>query len=124
MLRKLLAVFAFLGVASQAQATYVWEIQDNYVDQVAIYFEVVSGTGYHVMAVTLKNPISTGCALADSTRTINVWVASDTSRVMSLWYSTLLSAQAQGLKVDIRTDNSICNGAFGRWMQGVRLKSN
>lgn len=118
-------IFAALmiGALSQVQAALVWEIKDNYVSEVSIHHDYVAPTYYHVVSVKLKNAIATGCALSDSSRTVTYFINSDIPAVVSLWYSTLLSAQAQGLKVDIKTDNAVCNPTYGRFLQGARLKS-
>lgn len=124
MFRNILVAVALCGVVSQVQAARVWEIENNYIEEASIYQDTVSGTGYNVLLVKLKNPISTGCALSDSSRTVTYWTPNEPAPAVSLWLSALLSAQAQGLKVDIRTENANCNPTYGRLFQGIRLKLN
>jgi len=123
MLKYVVLVMFLAGVSLQAEAARVWEVQDNYVEEVSMYLDTVGSTGYHVLSVKLKNPVSTGCALTDSTRTLTWWSTADAGFAVSMWYSTLLSAHAQGLKVDIRTENTNCNATYGRQLIGARVKS-
>jgi hypothetical protein len=123
MFHKCIFSLIFLVAVSQVQAAIVWEIKDNYIDEVSIHHDYVAPSYYHVISVKLRNPISTGCALSDSSRAITFFINAEITPALSLWHSTLLAAQAQGSKVDIKTDNAVCNPTYGRLLQGVRIKS-
>lgn len=122
MLRKYFAAAAFMLVGVQVHAAYVWEVQDNYIDEVSISAQNPSGTAYHVLTIKLRNPISTGCSVSDTSKTVSYWSTGAVDSIPALWYSSVISAYSQGSKVDIRTDNSACNPAFGRQFMGIRLK--
>lgn len=121
---RILIVLAMSYVSVNAKAAYVWEIQGNYIEEVSVFSDNPSGTYYNVISVKLKNPISTGCAKTDSTRTLNYWLTESlVSSTVTLWLSALMSAQAQGSKVDIQTDNAVCSGVYGRKLRGVRIRT-
>ena len=122
MSRILMALVLLLSITN-IYANKIWEVKGNYIESVSIFNDTVGSTAYNVLEVVLKNPINTGCASSDSGRVVRYWINQPVSQSMHAWQAALLAAQAQGAKVDIRTDSSVCSNAYGRKYLGTRIYS-
>lgn len=83
-----------------------WLYEDVLIDDVSVY----SMGSYTVMQVKLKNfPTNTNCAPANEHGLVYMNASQQFGANWQLQYSTFLSAQAQGLPVDVLVDDAICN---------------
>ena len=122
MSRILMALVLLLSITN-IYANKIWEVKGNYIESVSIFNDTVGSTGYNVLEVVLKDPINTGCAGSDNGNVIRYWIDKPVTPTMHAWQAALLAAQAQGAKVDIRTDASICSNTYGRKYIGTRIYS-
>lgn len=114
-----LVVYYSVSFTADAHAAREWEIKNNYIKDVYTYKDVVSGTGYNVIRITFKDPISTGCAMSDQGNFVTYWRSEDLGRNHASWLSAALAAQAANNKVDVMTDPSKCSGIYGRFWVGI-----
>lgn len=119
MIRKLFVSAFFLLLSGQLIAAPTWGlIKGNYIEAVAVFWDGYS----NVIAITMTNPVSTGCAVSDANKTVHYWIRGagfDSS--VSTWLSTALAAQAQGKKVELILDNAVCDQYYGRMLLGVKV---
>lgn len=112
---------SLLLISSNLGAATVWgQIKNNYIESVAVFYDGYS----NVVAITLVNPINTGCA-TDSSRSVHYWVVGKSIDLsVGSWVSTALSAQAQGKKVELALSNGACDQYYGRLWQGIKVFNN
>lgn len=66
------------------------------------------------------NVLPIGCAYTDENSKVSYWSTSDPSSMAHTLYTTALSAQAQGLAVDLKFDS--CNARYGLAWRGIRIR--
>ena len=101
---------ALMGFASVASAGRVW-VDDVIIDEVGVFTEKSSGTYYQVIYVKSESLKQSQvlCSPTQSHGIVSVMSTGDFSSVHQARYSTLLSAHAQGLKVDLLINDSDCS---------------
>lgn len=114
---KKLALMGFLIMwAGNASAALVW-LNNLTVDS----YTVTTSGGNYFLIVKVKEDISgTGCATADDLNQFARWGTS----VGAFWdylQRSIIAAEAQGRKVNIRYDNTQCSTEGGRFLEGVTV---
>lgn len=114
---KLIVSFLIaLLLPALANADRVWMFQGVIVKDVAVYNKKSdSGTNYQLVQVKFDSSdlVDTGCAPTDQHKTVGFYASSINSNVQAR-ISVLLSAQAQGIPVDLLVEESDCN-EYHRW---------
>ena len=109
-MRRLFLFLYLVLISGQLQAARVWLYENVYVEDVSTY---TVGSNV-IMQVKLKDyPNNTGCAPADAHGVVYMNTTGDFNANWQLQYSTFLSAQAQGLPIDVLVDDAICNTSSG-----------
>lgn len=118
MIRNLIISVLFLLSSSQVNAAASWGLKGNYIEAVAVFWD-----GYNnVIAITMTNPVSTGCAVTDANKTVHYWIRGATfDSSVNTWLSTALAAQAQGKKVELLLDNVVCDQYYGKSLLGIKV---
>ncbi|MDF1780219.1 MAG: hypothetical protein P1U67_02875 [Alcanivoracaceae bacterium] len=119
---------AACALSATASAARDWMVFDAEIVDVAMYYD----GNYHVKRVRFKSDnIDTRVTCdptetpdANNIRVASSWTSQPPSSTGMAMYSTLLSAQAQGLTVNLYMDSSLCsNGNYGQQISGVQINS-
>lgn len=110
-MRGVYEIFVFLAAAvflNAAHAQGVWH-EDLIVEDVSFYIK-----DSKIIQIKFENfPNNTGCAPADAHGIVYINTGQVFDPNWHLQYSTFLSAQAQGVPVDVYVDSAVCNTASG-----------
>ncbi|WP_290519147.1 hypothetical protein [Alcanivorax sp.] len=118
---KILAFSALLFFSFSAQADRVWMFKNVIIKDVAVYNKNSgSGTSYQLVQVKFESPtpVNTGCTPTDAHSIVGHYSTGSINSNVQARLSVLLSAQAQGIPVDLLVDENVCNeyqgwNAFG-----------
>lgn len=110
-IRLITAIF-FLALSAYAEAAQVW-LEDLMVDDVSFFITPVDG--YKIIQIRFESFPSTTCASANSHNVVYIPASSVFDANWQMVYSTFLSAQAQGLPVDVLINDAHCNMASGHY---------
>lgn len=111
------AVFCgLLLIGGTANAAMVW-VQNLTIESYRMYW-----SGYEtIFEVKVREPIATGCASGDQGRLFSYW-NTNSNVFHQIMQGQVVSADAQGRKVDIMYDNTVCSTFAGRMMYGVQVR--
>jgi hypothetical protein len=90
-----------------AYAAPEWAFQKVSVKDILVYYQ----DGNNVVTVQFDAPVleDTGCAPTDTHHIVSYWNNTVLKGTIRTWVSVLLSAQAQGLPVDLWVDMNNCS---------------
>ncbi len=125
-------LIGLLSVTSSVCLANSWDIKGVSVEDVLVYRD----NGYNVMTVDFssESPANTGCTPTDEHKIASTWGSNPFGSLQQSMMSVLLSAQAQGLAVDLMVNTSNCSTG-GQWdtyisptglgieLKGVRISS-
>lgn len=124
-MKKLLMVccawLAMLGLSSQAMAND-W-LEGITVDAVRVWWDGSSA----ILEVKVKSGFdlsSVNCQMTKDKRILSYWTPGSPNTWMQAWEAQLLSAQAQGLKVDLYLQLGTCSTTAGQQFVGVNVRGN
>jgi len=101
---------ALLLLCCKASAALEWKFKNVKIKEAAVYREVTSsGSSFFTLEITIEGHQQTGCGPTDTHGVITKTTQNAFSSNWQMRYSTILSAQAQGLPVDILVNNSSCH---------------
>lgn len=110
----------FLASHSHALA-YTWIFEDVLIETVTAMHD----GGHSIYQIKLQGNLPvTNCPPTDSTKVVSLWTESGSpADVWDTMYSTALTAQAQGLPVDIYVNEKSCNTSKGMGLnwRGIRI---
>lgn len=105
-------VFLTFVFSANAEAARVWMFKNVIIKDVAVYNKASgSGTGYQLVQVKFDspNPVSTDCQPTDAHSMVGYYTTGSINSNVQARLSVLLSAQAQGIPVDLLVEDNGCN---------------
>lgn len=116
------AWLALLGASSQVLAANQW-LEGLTVEGVRVWWD----GSQTIMEVKVKEPVvipAPGCQISNDKRILSYWNTSGPNVWMQAWEAQLLSAQAQGLKVDFYLQLGTCSTYAGQHFVGINVRTN
>lgn len=115
-MKKSILVALLMLITGSAHAGLVW-LNNLTIDS----YTVTTSGGNYFLIVKVKEDISgTGCTTADDQNLFSRWSTS----VGGFWdylQRSIIAAEAQGRKVNIRYDNTQCSAEGGRFLEGIAV---
>lgn len=129
---RALMVCLFLLLSLPAKAAQVWvpaltvpwagnTSQFLTIDSYRFYFNGYSA----ILQVNFKPEswVNTGCAVSDSGKMISYWSPANANIFHQILHASIVEAMAQGKKVRVLYDNTICDTSAGRMLYGIETQS-
>ena len=112
------ALFLFsLFMSFSVNAASNWEIKGNYIESYRVFYLAP----YNVLQIYFKEPINTGCAVSDNSKSVAIWQNGHLNAANLSWLSAIMAAHAQGNRVDVLVGSGDCHNQYGRRLQGVSV---
>lgn len=115
-MKKFIVTGLFMLISANAHAGLVW-LNNLTIDS---YTVTTSGSNYFLIVKVKEDISGTGCASADDQDQFARWSTS----VGGFWdylQSSVIAAEAQGRKINIRYDNTQCSAEGGRFLEGITV---
>lgn len=131
-MKKLPFVAALLVFTSYANAALVWvpalttqwggvnSQQFLTIDSYRFYYN-----GYSVVLQVNFKPdgwVNTGCAASDNGKMVSYWAAGNANSFHQILHASIVEAMAQGKKVRVSYENTICDVGAGRMFYGIETQ--
>ncbi len=107
MYTKIILATLALIFSAEAVAGRMWLDNSVKVDEVLVYHN----SGYNIITVKVSpsEALETGCVPTDTHNIFSYWTQGGLGGATQSWVSLLLSAQAQGLEVNLLANTANCN---------------
>lgn len=130
MLKPRLLALLLLCFSSVSQAAMVWvpalttnwgSVPGNTNFLTIESYRVYWNGGNAVLMLRFKSDgwVSTGCAASDNNKIMSYWQPSNVNAFHQALMTSVIEAMAQGKKVRVEYDNTVCDAEGGRMLYGI-----